>query len=653
MKRNGWTGIPVAALLVALAAAAPPTWADGIDDFSLTKAIPADVFMAVHSRDHAGKAFVNKQWERVWKAVEAAHFERDIKRLLKGLTQEAGESVEGFEDQWQQFNDLLSAVDWSTLFQRESAYAMKIGFPTPEWVLLTRPPADKVNSSFEGLGSILKTLAELAPPNELQLTTEGEGAAVVHQLTFANAPFPFGLTLARQKDVLLIAFGPTIAEQSLAMLRGEGGATLASTSRFQEAFKRLPAPTDELAFIDVAKLMTQIRGLMSNVNSMMGDPTGAAGAAGGQGERGGDQPAAPPVAQAMGMVSKVLDAVDMFEYVASVKTTKGKRTNEDSITVLRSDAKSRKLYPAVFGPGSMKDPLKFVPKNASDVTVTSGIDFLALYQTITKFIADEVPDAAEQMGMWEAMQEESGVNLERDILSWLRGGFTVFSTPGKNQFSSGDWVLMLTAADEQKAREMLDKAVELLEPKLAAAQGSFGEAEIEGAEGFHSLNFPMLAMIGMGKPTFGVAQGRVFVGSSAKAIAGALATGSGTAENFSANEQYRAEGLPLASNVTSFSFTDLTGWGEQVGQLLQMSQMALFDPNISQNPPLATLVRMVGKLGRVVQKMDFYQSSCAQSTFDGKTVVTKKVLNYREPPPPPERAPKPAPPDSKPEGDGG
>ncbi len=107
----------LAAALV-LAVVLPAASAGGIDDFTLTKAIPADAFMAVHARDHAGKEFVNTQYARVWEEVRKVRFDRDIKRVFKALRQEGlppGTELEGFEEQWQQMYDLWAALDWASL----------------------------------------------------------------------------------------------------------------------------------------------------------------------------------------------------------------------------------------------------------------------------------------------------------------------------------------------------------------------------------------------------------------------------------------------------------------------------------------------------------------------------------------------------------
>ena len=86
MHRNGTFRTGIAAAVVLMLAA--PALAGGIDDFKLTRAIPADAFMAVHSRGHDGQAFVNEQFERVWKALENSRLDRDLRRLFKKMAEQ-------------------------------------------------------------------------------------------------------------------------------------------------------------------------------------------------------------------------------------------------------------------------------------------------------------------------------------------------------------------------------------------------------------------------------------------------------------------------------------------------------------------------------------------------------------------------------------
>ena len=128
MKCKGAWVIGSLTLLLGLVVAQPAV-AGGIDDFRLTRAIPADAMVAYHTRDHAGQEFVQKQFERVWAAVEKQGFDRDFKRLMRGAMQDAGEDVEQFDAQWQKITDLAAGIPWSQLCAREFAFALKIGMP--------------------------------------------------------------------------------------------------------------------------------------------------------------------------------------------------------------------------------------------------------------------------------------------------------------------------------------------------------------------------------------------------------------------------------------------------------------------------------------------------------------------------------------------
>ncbi len=627
-KRN------ILAIAVLLTVVLPAARAEGLDDFTLTKAIPADAFLAVHARDHDGKEFINKQYARVWAEIRKVRFDKDIKRLFKAVRQEGlppGAEIEGFEEQWQQMYDLWTAVDWADLGKREFAMGMKQGFPTVEFVLLMMPPEDQLKDSFEGLGGVLKTLVELSPES-FQLTTEEDGPTVIHKVAIVGAPFPLGLTLARHNDVIMIGFGPTMAEQALALLRGEGGEALAASERFKGAFKKLPAPTDELVFFDIAKFMGQMRQTISSATMM------AEAGAPAEGEPGYEE-----FVMWKALPNKIMDAIDMFEYLASVKTTNGKVTTEDSITVLREDAKSHALYPVIAGNKPLADPLKYVPENAGEFWATSGIDLHALYQAVVKIIREDVPGGEEKVAKLEALKDAEtgpGIDIENDIFAWIGGGFTTFSVPGPTPYSPSEMVFMLGVRDEAKAREMIDRLLALVEPMLVNQNGSIVDAEIEGAEGFKSVVYPMLAMLGMNKPTIGVKDGWLFVGSSPNMIVTTTGVAAGKQANFSKNERFLKEGILPDGSVTSLSFSDLTKLGDELGSVLQMVPMiGMMAPDLMKDPKMASLLGIIGKAGRVVRKLDFFQSSASRSTFDGKMFVTKCIKTYREPPAP--KKPKP------------
>ena len=622
MKPHGLRNRFLATAIGVLALAAGAL-AKGIDDFTLTKAIPADVFVAIHTRGHDGQAWLNKQLARLTEEVEKARFDRDVKRMIKKLVQENAEDadVAKFDEQWQKVSDLLAAVEWFKLAEREYAFCMRFGEIIPEFVSLMQPPADKAQSNFEGLAGLLKALAGL-DETEFKLDSDTQGDLSTHRLSVPNAPFPMVLTLAKYKEVIAIGFGPTLVEQSLALLSGKEGKTLASTPRFQDAFKKVAAPTDAAAFTDVKALLGQLRRVIDTAMKM------AEGHMPKEGEPGYDE-----AVKGKKIPGKIFDMCDIFEYAAGSRTTEGMKTTGEAITVLRDDAKSKPLYQIFYSNPPVKNPLSFVPKDASDFQVSSGVNVKAVYDTIVKMLKEDFPHGEEAISELNGLKEQ-GFDIEADLISWIQGATVMSSQPGPNAYAPGDWVFMLKVSDEAKCKAQLDKLVAMAEPMLSGNQGSIAPAEIPGTEGFRTVNHQMLMMMGGVAPTFGVKSGWMMVGSNAKYIEKTLAT-IGGGENVSKNSRYEKEGLQPSGDVLSISFSDQTKLGEQLAAALGMLPMLKMSmPDIQKNPVADGLIDIAARFGRVLRKLDFLNSSSSITTMDGNTVRVKTLTTYREPPAP-------------------
>ncbi len=613
MKRMVRTGLSLLLLGVASATAL----AGGLDKFTLSRAIPADSFLAVHTRGHEGQEFLNAQMARIWAEIEKARFDRDIKRFFKTVAKENGQDLEEFEAQWERVVNLATSVDWADLASEEYAMGMRLGFPTPEYLVLMQPPADKVEASFNGLAGILTELVGL-DPDTFALTTDGAGSQIVHKVSVVPAPFPLGVTLARVDNVILFSFGTGMAEQGLALLAGEEGETLASTERFQGAFAKLPEPQDSVVFWDIAKMFTQIRGVLAV--AMQGAP---------EGER--DIP------------GKLMDRIDIAEYMAAVATTKDKRTTADSIIVMRADASEKGIYKALMGNGTIAEPLKYVPIDAGNVSVSSGIDLLALYDEVIDVLKTDIPDGQEAIDGIAGLKEEVGIDIREDIFAWMRGNVVSFSIPGPTAYSPAEFVMMVGVRDAAKGNEMVGKLLDMVAAQFAE-QVQIEDASITGGEGFRSIRSPMLGMVGMTAPTIGFTSDWLVLGSSPEIINRAFAVASGDEEDFSKNERFQKEGLPLGKNVTSMSFQDMTKFGEELGQALNMVgfMRAMLPPEAAKDQGLQTILGMVSKFGRVARKLDFLLSSATQTTMEGNLVRVKQITNYREPP----VVKKPTPPES-------
>jgi len=605
-----------------LLAATPLVLADGgVDKFTLTRAIPADAFLAIHNRSHDGQEFLNKQYARVWEAVRKARIDRNLKQMFKDIQKQSGTVNEEFDAQWQRTMDMWSAVDWAGLNGREFAIGMKIGFPTVEFVALLMPEADKVESSFKGLSDVAKTLVGMSQGN-VELQTDGEGREVVQRISpTMQMPFPIAMTLARQGDVILVGLGSTLTEQSLALLKGDEGKSLRDTARFKAAFTKLASPTDAMVFFDNDKFMTQMRTLVKQGLEMATQQAG--------------EDAAGQVDQIRTLTNELFASLDLWDFCATTASTDGLETKTDSIHVLRNDAKTKPFYKVVYGNGAVRDPLKFVPVTSGDFSVSSGVDLLALYDFIVDFVRKNVPDGDAQMTQFEQeVQTNTGLSIKDDLIGWIKGGIVTASVPGPNAYSPGNWVFMVELRDEEKAHTMINQLCEFMRPLLQGQNGSIDAADIVGAEDFQSINVPQLAMLGISKPTLGVKDGWLMLGSSPDMISEVLDTAEGKSDNFSKNERYRSEGLPPTSDVTALSFKDLTGMGDSLAQAL--GSVGLFQafgpPQLTSNPAAKALLGIVPKFARVAHKLDFLQSSSSRTTREGDTVRTQAVVTYREPP---------------------
>jgi hypothetical protein len=479
------------------------------------------------------------------------------------------------------------------------------------------PPSDKVEDDFAGLTAILKVFQELAP-NELKLTETDEGETAVRRLGWANAQIPVGVFLARRDNTLLLAVGTTLPEQILALMdSGDGEGSLAATARFKEAFKGLPAPKDELSYVDISRLVQQGRRFVKAAMMSTAPPEGDA-----QAEK------------VMALPDKIADFFDIFEYSASVKSTDGLKSVSHCVTLLKEGAEDAPLYKIFLKNGQISEPLKFIPVDATDMSVSGGIDLSAAYDAIIEFVKTNVPDGAAHIEAWNANQETQGIHVREDILSWLGGQFTSFTVPGKTPYSPPDWVLMVSVTDEAKAREMLERGLAAIAEPLKQQSGSIADAVIEDTVGFKSIVHPLAGMVGMTRPTVGVAHGALVLGSSPKIIARSFDVAGGKEDSFAKSERFRKEGVEFSGPINAISFTDESNLGQELGQVLQMVPMLTAMPPMNQmfsDPRAAGLLRMVSKLGPVVQQLDFLLSTSSVSKIEGRRILTQTISNYQKP----------------------
>jgi len=251
------------------------------------------------------------------------------------------------------------------------------------------------------------------------------------------------------------------------------------------------------------------------------------------------------------------------------------------------------------------------------------------------------------------IQEDSGFDLRRDVLSWIDGETISvdFELDGKPA-----WVTRMAVTDEAMASEKMGMVLSMIpgmiemaaeeQPMIQMLGISVNPVRDERFEGFSEVN---IAMAGQSM-LCGVRDGAMIMASSGDAIQHCQSLAAEGARNITSNERLVATALLPGEGdgaVSAASYTDHSGTAAELADGLQgiammggMVTMAIEEPEAK--AMVTEALRMVGKLGPVIRAMDFFQSSSSLATFDGRAWHTRSVTHYAGPKKTAAEAPAPA-----------
>ncbi|MCO6438776.1 MAG: DUF3352 domain-containing protein [Phycisphaerae bacterium] len=346
------------------------------------------------------------------------------------------------------------------------------------------------------------------------------------------------------------------------------------------------------------------------------------------------------VAGAFSVADRVLSAVGIVDYIASTTYSEGYSVFEDSRAVLVKNASERAIYP-VFGKQKMMAKFdRYVPKETASFSLSTGPNLNSLYEFLRNTVKSYGPEGEAVLTQWEQMQQGLGFNVQRDVLDWVQGG-SISLTLSEELGSANVWMMKVT--DEAKAKEKIGQgiaAISSMVQQLAAQQPMLGMLRMqvspetyEGLDGFSRIT---MAMSPAQPFVWGTADGFVIFGTSAEGVHAVLQTAKGEHPSVAKNERVMAEAVLPKGDFWSMSFTDQRRLGSQLADAvggasmgLGMAAMAIPDPQGQQM--VGKLVGILGKLGPVLRKINFYRSMASTSTFDGSEWRTLKVTNYQPP----------------------
>lgn len=340
-------------------------------------------------------------------------------------------------------------------------------------------------------------------------------------------------------------------------------------------------------------------------------------------------------------VEKLADAVGIIDHIAAVEHTDGHAVWLESLATLIPDAKTKPVYPLLAGKAALKEFDRFLPQETVSFSVSNGLDPGALADFLERSVRELGPPGEELLAKWAEFQKQIGVNLRKDVLAWIEGGFS--SVELADQRGS---VWLLKVKDEETARTKVGAAIEFVSTKLPefigqnpslaplALMSSLSTSPVsrDDLQGFHNIHLAMLPQ----PAVWGVADNHLVIASSAEAAALCLATARGAHPGIRKNPRVMAEALLPDGPFEEISLTDERELGEGIAKGLGIVSMVSgmigsFMPDQQLRGVFAKVSGIVNKLTPVARKIDFYKSTATLTTFDGQRWRTRSVTHYFSP----------------------
>jgi tetratricopeptide (TPR) repeat protein len=253
--------------------------------FTLTRMVPADVFVCVSARGNPERAFVMDYWGEIFTAAKNSGIGDDLMAMIKEAVGE-GDQLDEMNRMKARAMELFNGVDWSALGDGEMVFAERlppatnqggnINMGPPDILLIFR--GEHAEKNYQGFVNMLtaavEEISKASQSDYLKLrheTRAGAKIATVDLLTTEQQGLRYNLALAQRDDLIIATIGDRMLDQVLGLIGGESSiANLADSPRFQTAFKQLPAAEDTATFFDMQGMLKPFRQLLGFAVKEMG-----------------------------------------------------------------------------------------------------------------------------------------------------------------------------------------------------------------------------------------------------------------------------------------------------------------------------------------------------------------------------------------------
>lgn len=607
------TTLGIIALLAGLVVA-PATAND------LREAIPNDCFVAVWGKHNPERDYQKQYQQAIWQTIEETKIVEKFMSALQGNMSE--QEVAQFEQVQAVLKGIAEPINWDAVGNvKETVYCQKLEGPMSQHLLMMKMPDNGAQSLVD---AVKKALALVEQASQGQVSAETETIEGVDFVTLGLPPeVPVRPYIAATKDGMFVfTTSKSLVQQAMKLLANPSSASKFDDARVKEALAELPKAEDSIAFFDGQLFFKQMNQIPDYVRQMSG----------------GDEDAA----RVMELVEEILEEVAVLDYEVTVEYTEKFQNRSATYGKMMEGYESKLAGKMAMSGKPFGNWNKWVPSNAKAYSLSTGASLHPLYAWMMEEIPEHFPEAEQGIAQFEAIQEQIGIDIDKDILQAFTGKSVSVTMPGDTMSPLGmpmdQSVMFVRCAKPEKIKELMARGIEMLNGMEQLQQmGGINMEAIEGMEGFETLSAGPLAQMGV-KPVVGFKEGWMVFGSDADAVKKVMETRNGSGDTIVDSEVFKSFNLPIRGPVTSVSYVNS---GEntraaaqtlnQVGGMLPMI-MGMAGGNIDKDAMAKAqkFLALLPSVARIIKKFDFYDKTLtvtqpgSGSTYKRHTVTLIK-----------------------------
>lgn len=584
-----------AAILCGSLAFAPPALAQASAEApaatSLRRIVPTEAHLAVAWQRNPEQEY---QREHLKAVIETFKKERIAERIFEIVKERIGEdglaeAREGFD----RFQQAVAPASLEAIFEAEEiCYCQIQKGQMANHLFAVRMNPDAVKGYLQAFRNLLD-IAEEEAGDDISIAQEEVDGATYLTL-FPPAEVPMQPTVVVVDDVLLVSTTKEMAENAVANLNANSTNSKFDQPRVAKALAQLPEAEDTIVVYDAKQNFEGVRAQLEPLMEAMEIQAG-------------DDPQARAAARLMQVFLKEVDVVDLE---VTVGYTEDGQNHTESYGTMQPGTEGRLLRNIVEGGKPFENWSRWVPANAVNYRLNSGINLHELYTGILGTLSTEAPEiAAEALMKLAELEEQVGLNLEDDLLALFSGETVSVTLPGDQS------VLALACTDADHTKELLHRAVEALKqiPQVQAQQLEL--VPNETLEGFEDLRASFFAVLGA-RPVIGFKDGWMVFASTPEAAQALIDTRWGDAPDVSTTDGFARFGVEIDGPVSGVSYANTSENIRRAAQFINQAAAmaplfvgaAMAEAEPEDQKAVQKAIGLLPSIARVIEKLDFMEA---------------------------------------------